>query len=261
MFFNRREFLTLAVVMAGTLGINGASRFHTSGAAAVSAMPSPAMNTLQTQLQPGDIVLLRRRSLSINAWVPGYWSHVALYVGSVGELKKLGLDHDPRVATHLGAFAESGAGGQPHVMIEALLEGVRFHSLSGSLQSTEAVAVLRPRLQPEQINEAIARAFTHAGKPFDLDFDFEHDDKLACTELVYRAYEGVLSLQFSDAMGRRVITPTEFARTFGSERLTSSQQFDLVLFIDGSVFSAEARPGQPDAFVETTRRPAVDWPR
>jgi hypothetical protein len=74
------------------------------------------MTTLQTQLQPGDIVLLRRRSLSINAWVPGYWSHVALYVGSVGELKTLGLDHDPRdheKGGHLAAAcANAGAEGE-----------------------------------------------------------------------------------------------------------------------------------------------------
>src|SRR5690606_13014354 len=121
-------------------------------------------------------------------FLPGYWPHSALYVGTAEELRAMGLEADPRVAGHLAEFAEPDATGHARRFIEAISEGVVFTTLEHSVGEADSVAVLRPRLTPPQIREVIARAFSHAGKPYDFDFDFFSADKLVCTEVVYRAF-------------------------------------------------------------------------
>jgi uncharacterized protein YycO len=66
-------------------------------------------------------------------------------------------------------------------LIEAVSEGVVFTTAEHSIGEADSVAVLRPRLTPEQTKEVIARAFSHVGKPYDFDFDFFSGDKLVCT--------------------------------------------------------------------------------
>jgi hypothetical protein len=46
-------------------------------------------------------------------------------------------------------------------------------------------------LDEAQIAAALAQGLAHEGKPYDFNFDFTRSDRLVCTEVVYRTYEGV----------------------------------------------------------------------
>jgi hypothetical protein len=68
------------------------------------------------------------------------------------------------------------------------------------------VVVLRPRLSTGEVAHSLARVMAHEGKPYDFDFDFSRSDRLVCTEVVYRAYDGVGPMQFP--LVRRAGRPT-----------------------------------------------------
>ena len=74
-------------------------------------------------------------------------------------------------------------------------DGVRIRSINSALNS-DSVVVVRPRLEAAQIAQALAHGMMHEGKPYDFDFDFCYSQRLVCTEVVYRAYEGIAGMQF-----------------------------------------------------------------
>jgi len=81
-------------------------------------------------------------------------------------------------------------------VIEALADGVHDRSVESPF-AVDAIAVIRPQLAADEIESALRRARAHIGKPYDFDFDFTRADRMVCTEVVYRSYEGVGSMQFA----------------------------------------------------------------
>ena len=133
----------------------------------------------------GDIFITRHDDALSNLFLPGSWPHAALYLG--------GPDH--------------GQGGD---FLEARKDGVRYRPLDDTLQ-VDAFIILRPPLGQEEIEEALRRARDHAGKPYDFAFDFRRSDRLACTEVVYRAYHGIGNVRFDliETAGRRGLPAEE----------------------------------------------------
>lgn len=222
------------------------------------ALISPAqLVELQGKLRPGDILIQRRNWYLSNAFLPGYWPHAALYVGSAAELRALGLDQDPRVARKLAAFAAPDAQGHPHAVIEAMSEGVVYTSAEHSIGEADGVAVLRPRVDEPTRREIIARAFDHAGKPYDFDFDFFSADKLVCTELVYRATAGHLDLPLVEILGRRTLPAIEIVRHALSP--AGREQLEFIALLDGDERAGRATWADETALATSLERPALTW--
>jgi hypothetical protein len=53
----------------------------------------------------------------------------------------------------------------------------------------------------------IERAMLHEGKMYNVDFDFFNSDRLVCSEVPYRAYDGLESLRFPlrERAGRKTL--------------------------------------------------------
>src|SRR6185503_8802981 len=49
---------------------------------------------MRQQLKPGDILIERQNWYLSRAFMPGFWAHAALYVGTTNDLIKLGLAED-----------------------------------------------------------------------------------------------------------------------------------------------------------------------
>ncbi len=135
-------------------------------------------------LQPGDVIATRHHHKASNLFLPGYWPHVALHVGSAEACTAHGVSLDEERATRWV---------EPNRVLEARKDGVRLRPLDETL-TVDAVAIIRPKLSGREIAEALARVLEHEGKLYNFDFDFFRADKLVCTEVVYRAYDGVASM-------------------------------------------------------------------
>jgi Permuted papain-like amidase enzyme, YaeF/YiiX, C92 family len=157
-------------------------------------LPAPVSSQLRGLLQPGDVLITRKDHALTNYFLPGYWPHAALYLGTCEELDRIGLAASPHFGPRWLRLLECDAG-EPGRVLEAMKDGVWIRSV-GSPFGSDALAVIRPKLSPAEIAKAIDRGMFHEGKPYDFDFDFTRSDRLVCTEVVYRSYEGVAGVRF-----------------------------------------------------------------
>jgi hypothetical protein len=155
---------------------------------------------LEETLRPGDIVVVRQDGFLSNALLPGFWTHALIYLGpreAWGELRLPEghlLQDDPAVAEAWAGWATSHDGDGPPRVLEAISEGVVFSSLHHAL-AKDYVAVFRPRVPPTDLAAGLRRALSCWGRPYDFDFDFASDERLVCTELVYRAFDEELNFR------------------------------------------------------------------
>lgn len=232
------------------------------------------------RLQPGDILFERHEWYLSNLGLPGFWTHVALYIGTPDERKR--LFNDPEVkawvatlGTASGDFEELLKQRYPTAyvrslipreekhqtrILEAISEGVSFTSLEYT-GSADSIAVIRPRLSRRDKAHAILRAFYYSGRPYDFNFDFETDAALVCSELIYKVYEpgnGMMGMRFpvTEVMGRKVSTPNNMVRQFDDQLSGASlPQADFVLFLDGFEKRKRAVESTREQFRSSWKRP------
>jgi hypothetical protein len=218
------------------------------------------------KLKPGDILIQRRNWHMTNIGIPGFWPHVALYVGTPDELEdffgELGFDVMstikglyPDVYAKLG---QSDDGGYPLCVIEAIRPGVVLQSLETSARC-DYLGVIRPNLSKANKFKALMGAFSHYQKPYDLNFDFTTDNALVCSELVYKAYrpQGNLPLKPEVINGRLLLPPNRLAEQAVVD-MGADKHFSFVLFLDAVEKSNEVVERDAEAFMKSWQRPKWD---
>lgn len=165
------------------------------------ALPEPIRAQVLDLAQPGDVFVVRKEFALTNYFLPGYWPHAALYLGNAHELQAMGIADEPFVAPRWSSLEGVG---RPAVL-ESMKDGVLIRSVDSPFAS-DSIVVIRPTLERPQVSQAVARVMRHVGKPYDFDFDFGRSDRLVCTEVVYRAYEGIGTVAFN--LIRRAGRPT-----------------------------------------------------
>jgi len=184
--------------LAGTLVADKYLRFGHQ-----PALPQAIAAELQQLLQPGDVLAVRKEYALTTYFLPGYWPHVALYLGSATALQpyQTGAQNSLEpLSARLHAATRDGG-----VVIESMKDGVHLRPLSSPFGS-DSIVVMRPRLTATYVTEALNRSLNHQGKPYDFSFDFRRSDRLVCTEVVYRAFDGVDTMRLP--LVQRVGRPT-----------------------------------------------------
>jgi hypothetical protein len=157
-------------------------------------LPPGVVAQLRELLRPGDVLITRKEHALTNYFLPGYWPHAALYLGLPQQLEQMGIASHAQVAPRWRRLLECDAS-EPRRVLEAMKDGVLIRSLASPC-SADAICVLRPQLAEPEIAEALTRGLFHEGKSYDFDFDFSRSDRLVCTEVVYRSYEGIGGARF-----------------------------------------------------------------
>lgn len=156
------------------------------------------IESIQAFLLPGDVIVTRHAKALTNLFFPGVWPHAALYVGTPAqrEASRITTEEDK-----LQRWVNDNC------VLEARKDGVLLRPLSVTLL-VDAFVVLRPKLEEENVKHAIERAMQHEGKKYNFDFNFFNSDRVVCTELVYRAYDGLEGMQFplKDRAGRKTLS-------------------------------------------------------
>jgi hypothetical protein len=180
-------------------------------------------------LQPGDVVVVRPERKASTVFLPGWWTHAALFHGGPEGLASYGIDWP-------------GDAQPDHVTMEALAAGVVLNPIERTLEVDHAV-LLRPRLGDDERAAALRDAFAHLGKPYDFEFDFTRSDRLVCTELIYRSFHGKGSIRFQPVqrMGRPTISADDIVRSVCAQFGDAAAAFEPIAISRKNLRSGRAR--------------------
>ncbi|MDH5596607.1 MAG: YiiX/YebB-like N1pC/P60 family cysteine hydrolase [Candidatus Peregrinibacteria bacterium] len=227
------------------------------------------IDNYRSRLLPGDILLERREWHATNVGIPGFWTHAALYIGSLEEMDSYFKDLPELKGASFKEYLEGNhpdalrqllqkdEKGYSYAVVEAKRPGVILTSLEYTANA-DSFAVLRTRNANRQDHlKIVTQALAYLGRPYDFDFNFVTDNALVCSELVYKAYQDIsaLSIEMQQVNGRPIISPNQFAEKFTKESGTQQEELELILFLDGNEKDRKASEKGVDAFKDSWQRP------
>lgn len=140
-----------------------------------------ALEKLNANLKPLDLVFETRAFTLSNYTIPGHWGHVGVWLGKKEELIALGV-WDKEFFRPFRQFVEAGQN-----IVEIRKEGLNFQSIESFLNLDE-IAVTRI----EGIHERAVKVFEELSEQIDKKYDFKFDartaDKITCAELIAFSY-------------------------------------------------------------------------
>jgi Permuted papain-like amidase enzyme, YaeF/YiiX, C92 family len=170
---------------------------------------APELTKLRSLLQPGDVLLVRADGKLTSSLLPGFWTHVAIYLGNRRLLEPLEISSHPYVALHWNSIPE---GNDSVCVIEARPPAVMISTIERCLYADHVLAV-RPKVSREDLRSSLCEAFGHMKKRYDFKFDFRATSRIVCTELVYRSFDGkgAIKIPLVRLLGRFTLTCDQLA--------------------------------------------------
>jgi hypothetical protein len=174
-------------------------------------------------MKPMDILLEKTPFRMTDRFIPGYWGHAAIYIGTEADLKRLGIWENDLVQK----FAQELADGK--FIVEALRNRVQMNTLE-HFSDIDDFALLRneQEMSDEEVAEHILRALSHVGKKYDFSFDVETGDTIVCSELHYRTF---VNLKFNTTfyLGRSTISVDQVAE----QAISGMPLKPILLYVNG----------------------------
>ncbi len=160
---------------------------------------------VQSLLKPMDILQERTPFRLTDFFIPGYFGHAAIWIGTERELRDLGIwDHPLIVKLH--DKIRAGAS-----IVEALRPGTQANTVD-HFSDIDDFALLRLKepLQGEELKRAILATAQQYEKKYDFNFDVATQRTLVCSEMMYIAFTQV-NWRTEKSMGRFTINPDAIA--------------------------------------------------
>lgn len=162
-----------------------------------------------------------------DSFIPGHFTHAAVWAGTEEELKELGVWNElpslykraQRNYKYKGPDFQTAIRTK-HMIIEALRPGVQINTLRHFIDIDD-IAFLRPKtceddkrvddekgnpkcLTKDMKKRYLVEAFKQIGKDYDFNFDVNTRDRIVCSELVYRTFLDT-DFETEKTMGRHTI--------------------------------------------------------
>ena len=176
-------------------------------------------NLLGPQLQPFDLVVMKSPHHLTDQFIPGYFGHVGIWLGSDLASK---LTHKPT----------KNDDSKGRTMVEVLRSGVKINTLREFCDG-DIFLVIRPtHLTENQKKTILVNVSKQLKKDYDFNFDIESPESITCTELIYLTYD-FIDWQIRYTWSRYTLSPDDLVHT-----AMKNTQFELPVFInDGLVIS------------------------
>jgi uncharacterized protein YycO len=163
------------------------------------------LSRVSSALRPMDVLLEKTPFRLTDNFIPGFWGHAAIYIGTQEDLEELGIWDNELVQKYSREIAKG------KFIVEALRDRVQMNTLD-HFSDIDDFSLLRMRVEltKEQLVEHILRALSHVGKKYDFSFDVETGDTIVCSELHYRTF---IDIKFNTTMylGRSTISVDQVA--------------------------------------------------
>jgi hypothetical protein len=161
---------------------------------------------LAAKLQPFDLMFDKAPFALTDRFIPGHYTHAALYLGTKEQLQELDLwDHPSIIPFH--EQIEDGL-----VIAEALRPGTKLSRLV-EFQNVDEIAVYRVKNildDHKKLENILANAISQIGKAYDFNFDVATKSVIVCSELVYHSIP-YIKWPTEYKVGRETITPDHLA--------------------------------------------------
>jgi hypothetical protein len=194
---------------------NTAGLFQTRSGKLKHLVKNPQdLNSMKSKLKPLSILVEKTPFRLTDHFIPGYFGHVAIWLGTIDELKPLKvplngksiplLNH-PDVLPHLKQISEGRS------ILEAVrLSGVSLNSVENFLDIDDLVIMEGTSMSQDEQALHLLRAFQQIGKPYDFNFNVESEREIICSELVYMVFLNEI-WPTSRSAGRFTISPDQVA--------------------------------------------------
>jgi hypothetical protein len=178
---------------------------------------------VERELQPLDVLLEKTPHRLTDRFIPGYWGHAAIYLGSIEHLKALGIWDHPLVEKRKRDLVKG------KLIVEALRNKVQLNTLE-HFSDIDDFALLRLRepLSADEQREHILRTLSHLDKRYDFNFDVETGKTIVCSEIHYRVFINV-PFKTTRILGRSTISVDQVAQ----EGMQDRQFEPVLLYVNG----------------------------
>jgi len=167
------------------------------------------INVVKKKLKPMDILLEKTEFCLTDKFIPGYFGHVAIWLGTASELKQMGLWNSPFIKLYHNQILAGNC------ILETNRSGTHLTNLS-DFMNVDAVAIVAykdfDKMTPLLQKQMYQNAFSQLGKSYDFNFDVENSKNLFCSELIYLTF-GNVDWQVHEKFNRFTILPDDIMHT------------------------------------------------
>jgi hypothetical protein len=185
---------------------------------------------VEATLSPGDILVERTPFRLTDKLIPGYWGHIAVYIGTENDLRDMGIWDDINIT-----YQQNIMDGK--VIVEALRDGVQLNTVAHFLNVDDLAIMHDNNETMEDRTLRILRVINQLGKEYDFEYDIEDNSKIVCSELVY-----ITSLHIKwdtdNTVGINTISPDNVAIVSTHEDTVLSIP---LMYIDGELVTTDTK--------------------